>query len=69
MLAVGSKPGGPFKPVGKAPTARRDNERERHAGGAKVKPAASKKRAQARKPAQAQTSKRQSTKPKPTRSR
>jgi HB1, ASXL, restriction endonuclease HTH domain len=69
MLAVGSKLGGPFKRVDKGTYTLAETTSATGTPTVQAKPAAAKKRAQARKPPQAQTSKGRSTKPKPTRSR
>lgn len=69
MLAVGSKPGGPFKRVDEGTYTLAETTSATSTPAAQPKPATAKKRAHARKPAQAEKSKRQSTKPWPTRSR
>lgn len=68
MLAVGSKPGGPFKRVDKGTYTLAEKTSET-AAPAQAKPAAAKKPTQARKPAQAQKPKRAATKRRQTRSR
>ena len=69
MLAVGSKPGGPFKRVDKGTYTLAATTSAISTPAAQAKPATAKKRAQPRKPAQAQTPKRQRTKPRPSQSR
>jgi hypothetical protein len=69
MLAVGSKPGGPFKRVDKGTYTLAETTSASSTSATQAKPATPKKRAQERKPAQAQQPKRQRTKPRPTRSR
>jgi hypothetical protein len=68
MLAVGSKPGGPFKRVEKGTYALAE-ETSGTAAPAQAKPTAAKKPTQAREPAQAQKPKRPATKRRQTRSR
>jgi hypothetical protein len=68
MLAVGSKPGGPFKRVDKGTYTLAEKTSETSAA-AQAKPTAAKKPTQARKPAQAQKPKRSATKRRQTRSR
>src|SRR4051794_35020222 len=68
MLAVGSRPGGPFKRVGKG-TYTLAETTSGTAAPAQAKPTAAKKPTQARKPAQAQKPKRPATKRRQTRSR
>lgn len=65
LLAVGSKPGGPFKRVDKGTYTLAESTTSTPP----AKPAAARKRAQARKPAQAQKPNRQRTKPRPSQSR
>src|SRR4051812_39897243 len=69
MLAVGSKPGGPFKRVDKGTYTLAETTSASSTPATQAKPATAKKRAQERKLAQAQQPKRQRTKPRPTRSR
>ena len=69
MLAVGSKPGGPFKRVDKGTYTLADTTSATSTPVAKAKPATAKKRAQARKPAQTQKPKPQRPKPRPRQSR
>ena len=59
MLAVGSKPGGPFKRVDKGTYTLAETTSPTSTPAAETKPATAKKRSQARKPAQAQKPKRQ----------
>ena len=69
MLAVGSKPGGPFKRVDKGTYTVAETTSATSTPVAKAKPTTAKKRTQARKPSRAQKPKQQRPKPRPTRSR
>jgi HB1/ASXL restriction endonuclease-like protein with HTH domain len=66
MLAVGSKPGGPFERVDKGTYTLAETSGTSTPA---AEPATAKKRAQARKPVHAQKPKRQRTKPRPSQSR
>ena len=69
MLAVGSKPGGPFKRVDKGTYTLAETTSATSTPAAEAKPTTAKKRAQARKPAQTQKPKSKRTEPRPSRSR
>jgi hypothetical protein len=69
MLAVGSKPGGPFKRVDKGTYTLAETTTAASTPAAEAKAATAKKRAQARKPAQTQKPKSKRTEPRPSRSR
>ena len=69
MLAVGSKPGGPFKRVDKGTYTVAETTSPTSPPAAEAKPTTAKKRAQARKPAQTQKPKSKRTEPRPSRSR
>jgi hypothetical protein len=69
MLAVGSKPGGPFKRVDKGTYTPAETPTATSTPTAATKPATAKKRAQVRKPAQAQKPKLRRAKPRPSQSR
>jgi hypothetical protein len=69
MLAVGSKPGGPFKRVDKGTYTLAETTTASSTSATQAKPGTAKKRAQERKPAQAQQPKRQRPKPRSTRAR
>jgi hypothetical protein len=69
MLAVGSKPGGPFKRVDKGTYTVAETTSATSTPAAEAKPTTAKKRAQAPKPAQTQKPKSKRTEPRPSRSR
>ena len=69
MLAVGSKPGGPFKRVDKGTYTVAETTSATSTPAAEAKPTTAKKRAQAPKPAQTQKPKPQRMKPRPSQSR